>query len=121
MASHELLSLLVNPRANLAVFVASPHLSELEDSKQRKRSGKVGTIYSYEVAAPCESFTYPIIGISVSDFVTPAWFDSELKSGSTRFDYLDKIKEPLQILSGGHASVFDVKSGGPWRFEDTPN
>jgi len=107
LVSHELLSLLVNPRANLTVFVP-------------KGPRNAGTIYSYEVAAPCEGFTYEVGGTPVSDFVTPAWFEDEISIDGARFDYLGKIAKPFQVLPGGHASVFEVKVGGRWRFDSKP-
>jgi hypothetical protein len=103
LASHELLTLLVNPRANLNVFAQS-------DS-----SDGTGTIYAFEVAAPCEGVSYTIDGVVVSDFVTPAWFTVNARARHGPFDFLNRIEGPLEALPGGHVQAFEVKTGGPWR------
>jgi hypothetical protein len=96
-ASHELLSLLTDPRNNL-----------VDDENPR--------FYAYEVPDPCEAETYQIDGVAVSDFVFPAWFEPRRKPGTAQFDYLKLIKKPLEILRGGYASLLDAK-GGQWRQE----
>src|SRR5713101_5740923 len=72
--SHTLLEMLVDPRINLTVFISSSNGS--------------GTLYSYEIADPCESeeYAYKIGGVLVSDFVYPAWFEPSAKPGTTQFD-----------------------------------
>ena len=66
---------------------------------------------------PCESekFSYQIDGVSVSDFVFPAWFEEFRAPGSTRFDHGSHITRPYEILPGGYAVVFDANSGIGWR------
>jgi hypothetical protein len=86
-ASHELLSMLVDPHANLSV---------LRESETRQ-----GTLYMYEVAAPCQGpkYGYEIDGVRVSDFVTPAWFDASAQPGS-HFDFGGHVASPFTILPG---------------------
>lgn len=94
-ASHELVEMLVDPAVDMTVMGA--------DNK---------TFYAYESADPVEELSFKVRGIAMSDFVYPAYFESFRKPGSVRFDHLNKVKRPLQILSGGYQSIF---RNGRWR------
>lgn len=61
----------------------------------------------------CEDdrFAYDINGVKVSDFVYPAWFQPWRKEGSTRFDHMQKISKPLQLIEGGYIGVWTPSSG----------
>ncbi|MCC9306234.1 hypothetical protein LN042_03765 [Kitasatospora sp. RB6PN24] len=100
--SHELLEMLGDPEINLVVF-------------NQPNAGS-GTLYAMEVCDACEAdeYAYPIGGTQVSDFVYPAWFQPSRTAATTRFDYRDQIKQPLQLLSGGYIGVFDVTAGTGW-------
>jgi hypothetical protein len=102
-ASHELLEMLADPNINLTVFVQNANTS--------------GTLYAYEVCDACEddSFGYTINNVLVSDFVYPAWFESFRTQGSTQFDRMNKIQNPLQLLAGGYIGVFSVSEGSGWQ------
>ena len=91
-ASHELVEMLVDPAINL--MTTGP------DSK---------TIYAYESADPVEALTFKVNGIPMSDFVYPSYFEVFHKPGSVRFDYLNKVKKPFEILKDGYQIIF--KSG----------
>ena len=103
-ASHELLEMLGDPEINLTVFV--------QDGDH-----PTGRLYAYEVCDACEadSFGYTVDGVLVSDFVYPSWFESFRKKGSTRFDFRDHIKQPLELLKGGYIGYFDVTGGSGWQ------
>ncbi len=102
-ASHELLEMLADPNINLTAFV--------------QNANTTGTLYAYEVCDACEddSFGYQINNILVSDFVYPAWFESFRAEGSTQFDRLNKIQNPLELLPGGYIGVFSVSDGSGWQ------
>ena len=102
-ASHELLEMLGDPEINLTVFV--------------QPSPSQGILYAYEVCDACEAdnFGYKIDGVTVSDFVYPAWFESFRKQNSTQFDHKKHIHKPLQLLAGGYIGVFDVTGGSGWQ------
>ena len=74
--SHEVLEVFVDPHVNLWADAGN------------------GTAYSYEVCDPVESGSYPIridsIDVTVSNFVTPHWFDPQA-SGT---EQLDKCTSP---------------------------
>jgi hypothetical protein len=81
--SHEVLEMFVDPNCNLWA-----------------NDGK-GSAYSFEVCDPVEAPTYTVSGVSVSNFVTPAWFDP-LASATAQFDKLGQLKTPFSILKGGY-------------------
>ena len=102
-ASHELLEMLADPNINLTVFIQDANTT--------------GTLYAYEVCDACEddSFGYQINNILVSDFVYPAWFENFRAQGSTQFDRMSQIQNPLQLLTGGYIGVFSVTDGTGWQ------
>ena len=81
--SHEVLEMYVDPNCNLWA-----------------NDGK-GSAYSFEVCDPVEAPTYTVSGVSVSNFVTPAWFDP-LAPATAQFDKLGQLKTPFSILKGGY-------------------
>jgi len=102
-ASHELLEMLADPEINLTVFV-QPSATE-------------GVLYAYEScdAVEADQFGYDIGGVTVSDFVYPAWFETFRKTG-TQFDHRNHLKNPVPtLLPGGYIGAFDVTSGGGWQ------
>ena len=85
--SHEVLETFIDPNVNL--------WADRGD----------GTAVALEIADPVESDSYPVEvdgrPVSVSNFVTPAWFDPNAKPGS-RFDWLRSTNEPFQMSRGGY-------------------
>src|SRR5882724_8040435 len=82
-ASHELVEMLVDPAINMMTTGPNPKL-----------------IYAYESADPVEQLTFEVSGIPMSDFVYPSYFEVFRKAGSVKFDHLDKVSKPFQILAG---------------------
>jgi hypothetical protein len=93
-ASHELVEMLVDPAINMMTTGPDPK-----------------TIYAYESADPVEALTFNVNGIPMSDFVYPSYFEIFRKPGSVKFDQLNKVTQPFQILSGGYQIVF---KNGKW-------
>ncbi len=93
-ASHELVEMLIDPAINLMTTGPNPKL-----------------VYAYESADPVEALSFDVDGIQMSDFIHPAYFEDFHKPGSVRFDHLDKVKKPFQILSGGYQIIF---RNGKW-------
>jgi hypothetical protein len=81
--SHEVLEMFVDPNCNLWA-----------------NNGK-GSVYTLEVCDPVEAPTYAVNGVSVSNFVTPAWFDPQAPTGA-QFDKLGLVRSPFSILKGGY-------------------
>lgn len=92
--SHEILEMIIDPWANLTVFIQS--------------SDTQGAVVSYEVCDPCqaEAHAYQINGIIVSDFVLPQWFG--FFNNGNKYDFNGFITQPGTILPGGYALVFQV-------------
>jgi hypothetical protein len=88
-ASHELVEMLVDPAINM--MTTGP------DKK---------TIYAYESADPVEELTFDVRGIAMSDFVYPSYFEIFRKPNSARFDHLNRVKRPFEILAGGYQIIF---------------
>jgi hypothetical protein len=88
--SHEVLETIADPHVNLWV------------------TGPNGTLISQEVCDPVENGSYEINGVSVSDFVTPNWFDAQAAPGAP-MDYLGRVSKPFQMDSGGY--YVQVKQG----------
>src|SRR3989454_4693901 len=93
-ASHELVEMLIDPAINLMTTGPNPKL-----------------VYAYESADPVEALSFDVNGIPMSDFIHPAYFEDFHKPGSVRFDHLDKVNKPFQILSGGYQIIF---RNGKW-------
>ena len=81
--SHEVLEMFIDPNCNLWA-----------------NNGR-GAVYSYEVCDPVEAPTYAVNGVSVSNFVTPAWFDP-LAPATAQFDKLGKLHTAFSIVKGGY-------------------
>ena len=92
--SHEILEMLVDPACNL--YAHRP-----------ARGTRPGRGYFYEVCDPVQTKKYEIDGIRVCDFVYPEWYEYVWKAGSRKFDHLDKVKSPFEVLPGGYADIFE--------------
>jgi hypothetical protein len=88
-ASHELVEMLVDPAINMWASGPDPKL-----------------MYAYESADPVEDESFKIDGIEMSDFVYPSYFEVFRKPKSVKFDHLNKVTKPFQILSGGYQITF---------------
>ncbi len=60
-----------------------------------------GYLVAYEVGDPVQSDHYDIDGVTVSNFVLPAWFDPETARGTT-VDHLGKLRAPFVLSKGGY-------------------
>jgi hypothetical protein len=70
------------------------------------------SFFSAEASDPVEDQGYEINGISMSNFVYPAWFQSISWPMGTQYDQMRLCTEPLQILKGGYQ---DEWVGHGWR------
>jgi len=99
-ASHELLDMLVDPRVNLLTYT---------EDKSEPRA------YWLEIATPSQADAYKIDGVEVSNFVFPAWFESQRKPDTAQFDYLRLIHKPLEIRQGGYAGTIGPNLKDGWK------
>jgi hypothetical protein len=96
--SHEVLEMFVDPNCNLWA-----------------NDGK-GSAYSFEVCDPVEAPTYMVSGVSVSNFVTPSWFDP-LAAATAQFDKLGLLRAAFSILKGGYV-VYESTGSEQQKFGD---
>lgn len=80
--SHEILEALGDPRVN----------GYCHDGGSR--------LYSLEVCDPVEAPTYEVDGVSLSNFVLPAWFDPNVGHG--KYDHLGLLSTPFSLLPAGY-------------------
>jgi hypothetical protein len=111
-ASHELVEMLVDPAVNMVT--TGPDLQTTYQHENADPSDDVVlyesadelTLYAYESADPVEALTFKVNGVDMSDFVYPAYFEGFHKSGSVKFDHMEKVERPFQILAGGYQMIF---------------
>ncbi len=63
--------------------------------------GPDGADYALELCDAVEGDTYAIDGVSVSNFVYPAFFDPKAQHGS-KLAYLDTVTKPFAMSKGGY-------------------
>lgn len=99
-ASHETIEMLVDPYGNRLQTSTS-----IEIAGEKITDGNSRFEYLVEACDPCEAdpYTYQIDGVSVSDFITPHFYDAQPTPG-TRYSFTGAIKTPRQILPGGYIS-----------------
>ena len=96
--SHEVLEMFIDPNCNLWA------------------NDGTGSAYSFEVCDPVEAPAYDVGGVSVSNFVTPSWFDP-LAAASAQFDKLGQLKAPFSIVKGGYV-VYESAGKEQQKFGD---
>lgn len=90
-----------------AVSVTLSHevLELVGDSPANKWvDGPDGRDYAYELCDAVEGDVYDVDGVSVSNFVLPAFFDPRAEEGS-RMDHLFKLTRPFTMTPGGYQIV----------------
>ncbi len=106
-ASHETLEMLVDPYGNR---VQNSTSIEIKNNEIVDGTGEFA--YLVEACDPCEAdnYTYSIQGISVSDFITPHFYEPAVTPG-TRYSFTGAIKKPREILPGGYISWVNQELG----------
>ena len=59
-----------------------------------------------EVCDPVEADSYPIGGVKISDFATPAWFNDGV---GQRYDFMGLTKQPFWIRPGGYGQMLTAE------------
>lgn len=98
--SHEVNEMIVDPWGNR--LQSGPKI-ELSGSTQTLSTTEM-VDYLVEIDDPCETHGHVIDGVGVSDFITPDYYNP---SSHGPFDFMGRIKAPLQVLPGGYISWFD--------------
>jgi hypothetical protein len=101
-ASHELLEILCDPTGQ--VTARGPSLLDRQRQEWEENDTPQGDVdYLVEICDACETSTYKIDGVLVSDFVTPRFYDAVEVEGE-RYSFTGTIKAPLTLLEGGYIS-----------------
>jgi hypothetical protein len=98
-ASHEVLEMLADPFGSRTVAGSPP--PDAPDPV----SGFERVVYLVEVCDPCEDaqFAYSANGVTVSDFITPAYYNPTASAG-IRYSFGGNIQGPHTVLDGGYVS-----------------
>lgn len=96
--SHELAEMLIDPGTNNWAGVGGFDPTGGPNSKPTNTK-----LFALEICDPVERAYFKIDGVSVSDFVFPAYF--EPWRDNSAIDYLGAITSPLQIAPGGYQIV----------------
>ena len=103
-SSHQILEMLACPFANRMVSGMS-----IKPGEEKKKVS-----YLVQVCDPCQTISYEIDTISVSNFCTPDYYGATKKKGA-QYDFKGAIKKPLQVLKNGYLSWLDPNSGNWWQ------
>jgi hypothetical protein len=96
--SHEVLETLMDFSGNRLITILHPENSPLNHRRVRMLC---------EVCDPPEAKSYEKLGLQVSDFITPEWYDDSKKDG-VRYTFLGSIDHPRQLAPGGYCSFIDT-------------
>ena len=95
--SHEVLELIVDPTVSAFVPGPDPRIDSTDGA---------WLWHAYEVCDPVERAEYLIDGISVSNFVLPAYFGSAVESAISN-DFLGVGVRPFDLLPGCHLGIVE--------------
>lgn len=98
--SHELLEMLVDPYGNRTHTAAVPQ--GIDPSQVGLRSGE-RVAYLVEACDPCEAASYPVGGVSLSDYMLNRWYRSA-PGRNAWFSHLGTCTAPRQVADGGYVS-----------------
>lgn len=99
--SHEFLEMLADPFINQTAIAPW---------------GALPTALALEACDPVENHEYPILGMAMSNFIYPQWFQEGLPNG-TKCDYLGK-SQPLTLTAGGYQAYTTDLSNWQQTFGD---
>jgi|SRR5271166_714055 len=75
-----------------------------------------GNLYAQELCDPVENDSYGItingVQVSVSNFVFPAWFNSEATDKNMPFDFLKKLTTSFSMDTGGYMIIATMSNEG---------
>lgn len=91
-ASHELLEMLGDPWVNLSI---------VDPARQRA--------WNYEMcdAVEADELGYKRLGVQLSDFVKPSYFEPEVSGVSKGRSFCNHVKEAFELAPGGYMGFFD--------------
>jgi hypothetical protein len=105
-ASHELVEMLVDPYGNRL-----QNSTSIEIVGGKIQDGTTESAYLVEACDPCEAdnYGYAIQGVTVSDFITPHFYDPIVTTG-TRYSFTGAITHPREVLPGGYITFVNQET-----------
>lgn len=97
--SHEAIEMSIDPHGNRLHGARS-----IEVVNGVPALGNAQAYYLVEPCDACESHGYPINGVALSDFQTPAFYQD---GNVGPYDFMGRLKAPLLIIPGGYISWVD--------------
>ncbi len=97
--SHELIEMLVDP------FASRLHTAKLLAGWSGP-AAPARVHYLLEPGDPCETISYQVGGVPVSDFVLPSFYRSTGRGSDAVYSHTGAVKNPLEVLDGGYISFF---------------
>lgn len=94
--SHELLEMLLDPAINLLAIDEQHHRA-----------------YAYEACDSVEAdeLGYQVLGVQVSDFVKPSFFEPGVAVAHTGRSFCNHVSKAFQLAHGGYLSFIDLTNG----------
>lgn len=111
--SHELLEMLADPWGNRMHPAELPAGLEAHHQDFGLPSPTSRVSYLLEVADPCEARSYPLGGVSVSDFLLPGWYRT-MPARHPAYSHAGGCAQPRQVADGGYVS-FATPDGSWWQ------
>lgn len=109
--SHEALEMLFDPFGNRLHSARLPQGLEGDYARFGLKSSASRVQYLLEVCDPCESTSYEVGGVALSDFLLPYWYrTSALISGS--YSRAGGCQKPREVADGGYVSF--ANPAGEW-------
>lgn len=109
-ASHEIIEMLVDPVGNRL----KPSRDLRVNNGALETWGPLTLRYLVEACDPCESRTYQIDGIAVSDFLTPHYYDPH-QQPNVAYSFTGALTGPRTLLPGGYVSWLNPNTGTWWQ------
>lgn len=100
--THELFEVLADPNIS-TINLGWPDPTIYVGQKAHHIVGIGNFAWINEVCDPVEAYEYTDHGVQISDWVTPNWFNDQVKGP---IDYLGVLKHPQQVARGGYAQFF---------------
>ncbi len=106
--SHELLEMLADAWGNRMRQAGLPN--GLDPSQVGLTANDL-VAYLLEVGDPCESTSYNVLGVPMSDFILPTWYRSFISLGA-EYSHAGGCTKPRQVADGGYVSF--ARQDGTW-------
>jgi hypothetical protein len=109
IVSHEVLEMLADPWGSRTHSARLPDGVDYHEVGLKHASTHVH--YLVEVCDPCESTSYAVQGVELSDFLFPSYYRTH-PAPRLSYSHAEGVTEPRQVAPGGYVSF--ARSDGEW-------